>query len=90
MVKFSLGLIVATPAAIDVLEESGHMVSEFLNRHAGGDWGDCGKEDSKTNDESVAYGGRIFSVYHTKKGIKIWVITESDRSSTCVLLPDDY
>ncbi|MCU1340698.1 MAG: hypothetical protein JWN92_121 [Candidatus Acidoferrum typicum] len=23
-------------------------------------------------------------------GVKIWVITEADRSSTCILLPEEY
>ena len=35
-------------------------------------------------------GGRIFSAYHLDDGTKIWIITESDRSSTCVLLPSEY
>lgn len=35
-------------------------------------------------------GARIFSVYRTLEGVKVWVITEADRSSTCILLPDEY
>jgi hypothetical protein len=23
-------------------------------------------------------------------GVKIWVVTEADRSSTCILLPDEF
>jgi hypothetical protein len=32
----------------------------------------------------------ILSAYETSKGERLWVITEADRSSTCVLLPDEY
>jgi hypothetical protein len=34
-------------------------------------------------------GARIFSAYETPAG-KIWYITEADRSSTCILRPEDY
>jgi len=30
------------------------------------------------------------SVYLLKNGVRIWIITEADRSSTCVLLPEEY
>jgi hypothetical protein len=33
---------------------------------------------------------RIFSAFKTAKGMKIWVITEADRSSTTTLLPEEY
>jgi hypothetical protein len=33
---------------------------------------------------------RILSAYHLKDGTKIWIITEADRSSTCILLPSEY
>ena len=88
--RFSLSRVVATPAAIDVLEKAGQPPEQFLERHRSGDWGDCGEADKKENDLSVREGFRIFSVYHTSGGQKIWIITEADRSSTCILLPDEY
>ena len=87
---FPLGQIVATPGALAALEEAGQQPVTFLQRHQSGDWGDCGEEDKQENDLSVREGFRIFSVYHTSRGRKIWVITEADRSSTCFLLPDEY
>ena len=87
---FPLGKIVATPGAIEALEESGQQPITFLQRHQSGDWGDCCEEDKQENDLSVHEGFRIISVYHTSKGQKIWIITEADRSSTCILLPDEY
>lgn len=87
---FSLGKIVATPAALEVLERASQSPVEFLRRHQEGDWGDCGQADKAENELSVREGLRIFSVYHTVAGEKLWVITEADRSSTCILLPDEY
>lgn len=89
--KFALGRLVATPQALQSLEESGQSPSEFLDRHVQGDWGDVCEEDKQLNDQSVIDGSRILSSYTTLKGsTKIWVITEADRSSTCVLLPSEY
>jgi hypothetical protein len=30
------------------------------------------------------------SAYALSDGARIWVITEADRSSTCILLPEEY
>lgn len=87
---FSLGRIVATPGAIAEMAKSAENAIKFLSRHERGDWGDCTKEDASENDLSVRQGFRIFSVYHTAKGTKIYVITERDRSVTTILLPGEY
>jgi hypothetical protein len=89
-IKFQLGRLVATPGALEALEESSQSALDFVQRHQAGDWGQCDKEDAEANDVALTSGGRIFSVYKTLKGVKLWVITEADRSSTCVLLPSDY
>lgn len=85
---FSLGTIVATPG---VLAAYSHLVNfmGLLHRHSHGDWGDMCEEDKQRNTEALQTGERIFSSYDQKGG-KIWIITEADRSSTCILLPEDY
>lgn len=88
--KFSLGQTVATPGALEALQKTGQSPMEFLSRHVGGDWGDLCDEDKEANEEALIHGGRIFSAYHLNDGEKIWIITEADRSSTCVLLPSEY
>ena len=87
---FPLGQVVATPGVLEVLEKSKQTSELFLRRHLSGDWGDCNDADKAENELSVREGFRIVSVYHTRDGEKIWVITEADRSSTCILLPDEY
>lgn len=87
---FLLGKVFLTIGAREALEESNQSPSEFLARHEIGDWGIIGKEDSKENDLSVKEGFRILSAYKTKNEVKIWIITEADRSSTTILLPEEY
>ncbi len=87
--RFALGNIVATPGALDALENSD--IHQALTRHSMGDWGDCCKDDAAENEFSVPRYLRIFSVYHSAKDqTKFWVITEADRSVTTVLLPSEY
>ena len=50
---FPLGRIVATPGALQALEEAGQSPMEFLDRHAVGDWGELDEEDKQTNNYSV-------------------------------------
>jgi len=94
--RFQLGQIVATPGAIDALSKSGQQPAEFLARHVMGDWGELDEEDRQSNDAAIAHEGdvdrqdRILSAYRTSKGVKIWVITERDRSVTTLLLPEEY
>ncbi|APZ93343.1 hypothetical protein [Fuerstiella marisgermanici] len=88
--KFELGQVVATPGAIEALEESGETADTFIHRHHTGDWGDVCADDALANEEALQVGFRILSVYHTSKSVKLYVITEEDRSSTCLLLATDY
>jgi len=87
---FPLGQCVATPGALAALTEAVHTPGEFLSRHVAGDWGEIDPEDRGLNEEALREGARVFSVYRTSKGAKVWVITEADRASTCILLPDEY
>ena len=60
------------------------------HRHQTGDWGDLYDEDKKENELSVKEGFRILSAYKLETGVKVWVITEWDRSATTILLPNEY
>ncbi len=87
---FSLGQIVATPAAVSALERAKQSPAVFLVRHATGDWGELDSADVAENEYSVAHGFRLLSNYTTASGEKLWVITEADRSATTLLLPEEY
>ena len=88
--RFPLGNVVATPGALSALATAGHSPQEFLDRHASGDWGELSEEDRRENEFSIAEGLRILSAYRLQDETKIWIITEADRSSTCILLPEEY
>ena len=86
---FSLGQVVATPAIIEHLMEHGISARIFLHRHQHGDWGDVCSEDAAANDAALRLGSRILSSYECA-GERLWIITESDRSVTTLLRPDEY
>ena len=86
---FPLGRIVATPAALNALVMAGQNPGELLERHQSGDWGDVPSEDAAENRRSVRNRWRILSVYQVGQRW-IWIITEADCSSTCLLLPEEY
>ena len=85
---FPLGQTVITSNAQEILHPED--VQMGLNRHVGGDWGECCPEDAQTNEEALQDGARLLSVYRDRSGTKFWIITEWDRSATTVLLPEDY
>ena len=88
--RFPLGEVVATPSALSALESAGQTVIELLQRHVQLDQGELDVEDHELNQQAVTNGERILSSYLLKDRTKIWVITEADRSSTCLLLPEEY
>lgn len=87
-VNVPLGQLVITPGALEVISQEEIMTA--LSRHRRGDWGIVKAEDWKENDLSLREGFRILSAYETRGGTKFWVITEADRSSTCLLIPHEY
>ena len=87
---FPAGQIVATPGALALLERANKTPIEFLSRHLRGDWGDLCPEDKTENELSLKHGFRFMSSYRVTENENLWVITEADRATTTVLLPDEY
>ena len=90
LARFPLGQIVATPGALSALTEAGDSPTSFLRRHVVGDWGELDEDDRRENERSVSAGCRLLSAYTTSIGIRLWIITEADRSATTLLLPEEY
>jgi hypothetical protein len=88
--RFSLGRLFMTPGAIEALDEAGQSAQEFITRHARLEQGELSAEDYKENLFSVDKLLRIFSAYKTAQGVKLWIITEANRSATTILLPSEY
>ncbi len=85
---FRIGRIVATPNALETLSQSDILTG--LQRHQAGDWGEVDDHDREANNQALKDGSRLFSVYYSARRIKFWIITEADRRTTTVLLPQDY
>jgi hypothetical protein len=86
--KFPLGEIVITRNAQQTIPADD--VQRAVTRHSQADWGDLCDNDRRENELSLKDGYRLLSAYHAADGTKFWIITESDRSVTTVLLPEDY
>ena len=88
--RLPLGRLLATPAAVDAIQSAGASIFALVNRHACGDWGDLPEADREQNDLSVVAGRRVLSCYPLGGERKVWIITEADRSTTTLLLPEEY
>ena len=87
---FQLGVVVATPGALEALAKSGTHPWSLLSRHVSGDFGsELDAEDVQANHDAIREGERILSVY-TVAGERLYVITEADRSSSTILRVDEY
>jgi hypothetical protein len=87
---FSLGQIRSTPGAVVAMQEAGQDGLALLARHVTGDWGELDRYDQRANNDAVKSGGRILSAYTLPTGVRVWLITEWDRSATTFLLPEEY
>lgn len=85
---FPPGRVVETPGARSAVSDVEFF--DFTGKHFSGDWGDVCAEDKRANDRALKDGDRLLSSYKTKKGVKVWIITEWDRSVTTLLLPEEY
>lgn len=85
---FRLGRIITTPTALANLTQVD--ISTAIQRHQAGDWGDVDPHQREENELSLKEGLRLFSIYHSERRLRFWVMTEADRSVTTVLLPQDY
>ena len=87
---FTLGRLYVTPGALETFIHAGEELFSYLHRHLTGDWSEMAAEDQRANRLAVKEGMRVFSAYRLHTGVKIWIITEADRSATTALLPAEY
>ena len=62
----------------------------YIIKHVTLDPGDLSKADIKENWLSLEHGFRILSAYTLSNGQRVWLITEANRASTTILLPEEY
>ncbi len=94
--RFSLGQVVATPGALEALQEAGQTALELIYLHSHGDWGsELCEGDRQLNEQALVDGSRLLSAYRLKSSVKLWIITEAadengQRAATTLLLPEEY
>lgn len=89
--RFSHGRVLMTAGVSDLARQGRLDPAPYLSRHLRGDWGDLSDEDRRRNDAALKSGDeRLFSAYQVAPGLKLWIITEWDRSVTTLLLPSEY
>jgi len=87
---FPLGTVVTTRGIEERFRDDVSTLLSLLRRHLAGDWGDLDAHDREANRAALRDGARILSAYNGADHPRIWIITEADRSSTCILFPDEY
>ena len=87
--RFTIRWMVVTPGALVALVEAQEDPKSLIYRHIKGDWGDVGPAEWADNEYAVSHGEQLFSVYHTKHGRELHVVTDATRYSTTILLPED-
>jgi len=85
---FPLGRTVATPGAVAAFNDTAPLMLA-LDRHVACDWSEMPADDQQANRLAVLDGSRILGSY-TVEGVRLWIITEADRSATTILLPEEY
>lgn len=88
--RFPLGRLLSTPGALKLMQDNDVDPMTLLQRHVRGDWGMICAEDAQANEEALICGARLLSSYLLPGAGVIWIITESDRSVTTFLRPDEY
>ena len=98
MAFFPLGKLYSTHGVAELQKQEPGFVThvwQSLERYKQGDWGEMTERDKVRNAVAAADpedGGRILAAYEhpDHPDWKIWIITESDRSCTTILFPDEY
>ena len=89
--RFRAGQLVMTAGVNDLVQRGALNPVPYLRRHLDGDWGDLCDDDRHQNDAALKSGeDRLFSSYRVTNDLKLWIITEWDRSVTTLLLPEEY
>ena len=86
---FQLGTLVATPGALELLNNNRLGANVLINRHAQGDWGNVCADDAAANTAAIADRDGIHSSYSVGQGT-IWIITDTGHLVTTLLVPDEY
>lgn len=87
---FQIGLLTATPAALDACRTACVTPYSLLDRHLRGDWGEITYEDRCDNDFAVHRALTIYSLYTLPTCECVLIITDAERSATRILHRSEF
>jgi hypothetical protein len=86
---FPFGQVFITPRAQKVCASFPVPPDLLIVRHVTGDWFAMSPEDRAANERAIRVGARVFSM-HVIGSDWFIVSTEADRSSTTIMLAEEY
>lgn len=86
---FPLGKIIITTGIMKLIRNKKYLLYPFIDKHSKGNWGYICNKDKEANNQALINGERLISSY-IFDNIRIDIITEHDRSSTTILLNEEY
>jgi hypothetical protein len=89
--RFSLGAVTFTAGVEAAVPDQLPLgvLALFIGRHVTGDFGELDEHDVAVNEHAIASCLRVLSAYSYGE-VRVFVITEADRSRTTVLLRSEY
>lgn len=87
---FNAGGVSITDGAWSALRRFELEAADLVRRHCMADWSHMMPHDRQANLDALRNGGRIFSSFQLGPDVRVWVITEADRSSTSIVLPGEF
>lgn len=89
-----LGNVVMTSGVNNLVNEEKITMQDIVKcvaRHSNCDFGELNSDDVELQNYNIENNieDRVMSIYKINE-IKLWIITEWDRSYTTILLPDEY
>lgn len=85
-----LGTLRLSRGVAELVQQGTLDPTHFLVRHIAGDWGEVSDYGRKCNDAALHSGRRLFSSYRITASIDLRIVTESDRSRTTLMLPQEF
>ena len=90
-IKFLLGKVYVTAAAVEALIRNEEELMHLLKRHREGDYGaEMCYDDRVVNEESIKRGGRVLSSYTLKDKTVIWIITSAGWQESVAMVREEY
>ena len=84
--RFRHGRVIMSSRVSDLVQQGRLDVQSYLQRHLSGDWGEVSAQTRQANEAALRTKDTLFSAYAIDSELKLWIITEADRTVTTLLI----